>query len=242
MGGAFLALADDENAAYYNPAGLAWLHGIGLTTLFARQLEAATYGSVGLALPHFGVTLLCLDSGWIPSGEEEDGFRYVSQAGVFSFGFSIGPVGIGARWKAYQVREPYTAMGWALDPALLVVTETVRFGLMLENLYSEPITFENAHEEAWRSRIRLGAAVTLVLPEGVSWNAAVEAAGLFSAEPQFAGGIEAWLAGLAARVGTDGAESTFGLTAQFSNFKLDWSYALGIGLIGTHRISLTFRF
>ena len=138
MAGAFLALADDESVAYYNPAGLGWVRGMGVTTLFSRQLETVTYGAVSASLPYVGITLLRLDSGWIPSGEG-DGFRYVSQAGVLASGVSIGPVGVGARAKFYQVVSPVRAAGWALDPALLIVTETVRFGLLVENLVGQVV-------------------------------------------------------------------------------------------------------
>lgn len=240
MGGGFLALADDENAAFYNPAGLGWIDRIGVTSLLARQFEAVTYGTLGLTLPYFGVTVLQIDSGLITNAD--DGFRYVSQGGVIASGLSIGPLGVGVRWKLYRVREPYVAEGWALDPAILVVTDIVRVGLLVENPYSQAVAFEGGHTEEWEKGIRVGAAMTLKPSEEVCWNAVFEAAGLFSASPSVAGGLEAWVGGLAARVGYDGSGPTFGLTVQFANFQVDWAYATSLDLIDSYRISLTFRF
>jgi len=240
MGGGFLALADDENAAFYNPAGLGWIERIGVTSLLARQFEAVTYGTLGLTLPYFGVTVLQIDSGWITNAD--DGLRYVSRGGVIASGFSIGPLGVGVRWKLYRVREPYTAEGWALDPAILMVTDIVRVGFLVENLYSQAITFEGGHTEEWETGMRVGAAITLRPSEEVRWNAVFEASGLFSTNPIVAGGLEAWVGGLAARVGYDGSGTTFGLTVQFANFQVDWAYATRLDLLEGYCISLTFRF
>jgi hypothetical protein len=153
MGGAFLALADDESTAFYNPAGLGFLHGIGLSSLYARQFDALNYAAIGLTLPYFGATVLQLDSGWIET--TEGGFRYTSRAGILSVGFAIGPIGLGGRFKLYRVAEPYSANGWAFDPALLIVTDIVRIGLLLENGYAQAIEFSDGHTEAWERRLRL---------------------------------------------------------------------------------------
>lgn len=240
MGGAFVALADDENAAFYNPAGLSWIDHIGLTSFFSRQFGVASYGAIGLSFPYFGVSFLHLDSGWISTGE--DGFRYVSQAGVVSSGFHIGPVGLGVRGKLYRVREPYTAFGWAVDPAFLVVTDIVRVGLLVENCYAQPIAFGNGHTEEWETGIRLGTAVTLKPSEGVKWNILFEASGLFSAIPELAAGLEVWVGGMAARVGVAETGTTLGMTVRFANFRVDWAYATRLDLGDSYRVSLTFSF
>ncbi len=240
MGGAFLALADDESAAFYNPAGLGFLHGIGLSSLYARQFDALNYAAIGFTLPYFGVTVLQLDSGWIETAES--GFRYTSRAGIFSAGFSIGPIGLGGRFKLYRVAEPYSASGWAFDPALLIVTDIVRIGLLLENGYAQAIEFSDGHTEAWERRVRLGIATTIVPSEGVHLNAVVEGAGLFSTHPQFCTGLEAEIGALAARFGYDGAGVTFGLAIRFASFQVDLAYATQEILPDSYRLSLTYRF
>jgi len=151
-------------------------------------------------------------------------------------------VGLGVRGKLYRVREPYTAMGWALDPAVLVATDPIRVGLLVENLYSEPIAFGNGHVEKWETSLRVGAGVCLKVSEKVRWNAVFEASGLFAANPQLAGGVEAWVGGLGARVGANSSGPAIGLTVQFANFHVDWACAPHIDLGATHRISVAFLF
>lgn len=239
MGGAFVALADDESAVFYNPAGLGWLHNIGLTSLFARQFDAVNYASLQFVLPYFGAAVLYLDSGPIEGGE--DAFRYVSGGGIVSTGFNIGPVGIGGRFKVYRATSPNDVTGWAFDPAILVVTDIVRVGLLVENAYSEPIVFPS-HTEDWTPRTRIGIALTLAPGAGVGVNATVEGVGLFSSSPQLCAGFETYVDGLAARIGYDGQGATFGLSARFSSFQIDWAYITRGSFPDTHRVSLSFRF
>jgi len=239
MGGAFVALADDESAVFYNPAGLGWIHNISLSSLVARQFDAVNYASLQLALPYFGAAILYLDSGPIEQGEET--FRYSSGGGVVSTGFNIGPVGIGGRFKVYRTTLPNEIIGWAFDPALLVVTDIVRVGLLVENAYSEPIVFPS-HTEDWTPRTRIGIALTLSPSAGVGVNASVEGAGLFSSSPHLCAGVETYVDGLAARIGYDGEGATFGLSVRFSLFQMDWAYITRDAFPDTHRVSLEFRF
>ena len=239
MGGAFVALADDESAVFYNPGGLGWIHDISLSSLFARQFDAVNYASLQFVFPYFGAAVLYLDSGPIEQGEEM--FRYSSGGGVVSSGFNIGPVGIGGRFKVYRATSPNDVTGWAFDPAILVVTDIVRVGLLVENAYSEPIVFPS-HTEDWTPRTRLGIALTLAPSKSVGVNATVEGAGLFSQSPRLYAGFETYVDGLAARVGYDGQGATFGLSARFSSFQIDWAYITRGAFPDTHRVSLEFRF
>ncbi|HHR84994.1 MAG TPA: hypothetical protein ENL23_01445 [Candidatus Acetothermia bacterium] len=239
MGGAFVALADDASAVFYNPAGLGWINDISLSSLVARQFDAVNYASLQFALPYFGAAVLYLDSGLIEGGE--DVFRYASGGGVVSTGFNIGPVGIGGRFKVYRATSPNDVTGWAFDPGILVVTDLVRVGLLIENAYSEPILFPS-HTEDWTPLMRIGIALTLAPSDGVGVNATVEGAGLFSGSPRLYAGFETYVDGLAARVGYDGDGVTFGLSVRFSSFQIDWAYITRDAFPDTHRVSLSFSF
>lgn len=239
MGGAFVALADDESVVFYNPAGLGWIKNISLSSLFARQFDAVNYAALQFVFPYFGAAVLYLDSG--PIKGSKGTFRYVSGGGVISTGFAIGPVGFGGRFKVYRASAPVEATGWAFDPSLLVVTDLVRVGVMVENAYSEPIEF-SSHSESWTPRMCIGIALTLKPSAGVGVNVSVEGAGLFSSTPRLYAGFETYVDGLAARVGYDGTGATFGLSVRFSSFEIDWAYITRGAFPDTHRISLSFHF
>ncbi|MFO8034307.1 MAG: hypothetical protein R6U88_03975, partial [Candidatus Bipolaricaulota bacterium] len=57
LGGAFLAVADDEWATLYNPAGLAGLAHWGVTGTHARQFGDVSVTTVGAAGPWLGAIL-----------------------------------------------------------------------------------------------------------------------------------------------------------------------------------------
>lgn len=239
MGGAFVAIADDENAVFYNPAGLGWIDGINLSSLLGRQFETVSYGYLQFAIPFFGAGFLYLDSGAIDT--EDLTFHYISSAGIVSTGFHIGPVGLGGRLKVYRVSSPDQASGWAVDPSLLVVTDIVRLGILVENAYSKPIAF-NSHTEEWTARTRIGVALRLSPGQNVEATASVEGAGLFSPSPSLSTGFEVYVDGLGARLGYDGAGATFGLSVRFSSFEIDWAYITRGAFPDTHRVSVSFCF
>ena len=240
MGGAFLALADDESSVLYNPAGLGRYQGIGLTSLVASGFGDVVHGGVGFSVPYFGMNAFLLDSGAIAAGGGS--FRYASQGYVASIGVPIGPVGLGVRGRLLRVSSPISGTGWSVDPALLVSAGVLRVGLMVESAWSAPVVYASGAQEAWSPSVRLGMAFTLSPSEDVLWNAAFEAAGLLTAFPHLAAGLEAWIGGLGARAGFDGNGPTFGLSVRFASLQFDWAYAMRGDLGDSHRVSFTFRF
>jgi len=194
LGGAYSALVDDESAALYNPAALGWYKGIGLSSIFAHQFGGVAYGSVGFAASYVGLDLLFLDSGPIVAGEGT--FNYASQGLVAGVGIPLGSAGFGIRWRYLQISSPFTGSGWAIDPAFLVVTDTVRVAILYEGAISVPVEYDTGGSDPWDSSIRIGVALTLSPAPDVLWNATFEVSGLFSSAPALSGGIEAWIGGL----------------------------------------------
>lgn len=240
IGGAFMALVDDETATIHNPAALGQLDGIGFSSLYVRQFGGISYGSVSLAMPWVGFNLSLIDSGAIASPQGY--FRYGSQAITISAGVPIGSLGIGVRWRYLHVSSPISGGGWSIDPSLMIDGGNIRLAAMFESALSSPISYESGADEPFDPSLRLGIAATLSPSPDIKWNAAFEAAGLFSARTWFRAGIETWIGIFGARVGYDGHGPTFGLTIRLNGLQLDWAYAMRSDLGNSLRGSLSFRF
>lgn len=240
MSNTLIALADDENAIFSNPAGLATIKDIRFTSLFSRPFGAFSYGAVGIAVPHFGILGMQLDSGLITT--EEGAFRYVSQAATISVGVAAGVFALGARAKIYRLSQPLSGQGWAIDPACLITINRVKIGVIVENLISGDVAFENGHDEHWPTRVNIGVALTMQPFPAAYWNLAVSIADILAAQPQITGGVEVWMEDFAARIGYATNQSTIGLTLRFETYQVDWAYVLHADLPDSHYLSLTFRF
>ncbi len=101
MGGAFIGLADDENAAVYNPAGLAFLDGGGINTTYDKQFDALTYNSAVGSVDSIGVAGMNLSSGLIDVTDKfgidtGDTTSYSSTGLVGGFGLRADKLGLGS--------------------------------------------------------------------------------------------------------------------------------------------------
>jgi len=239
IGGAYLALADDETAALHNPSALGSLEEIGFSSMFVRQFGGVTYGSLTVAIPWIGVNVSFVDSGEIAS--LQGSFRYASQAVTLSGGIPLGPVGLGARWQYVRASSPTVGNGWSLSPAVRVDLGSLRIAALLESALSGAMSYETGAQEDFEPALRLGVAAVLSPSPDVWWNAAFEVSGIFTDAIAFGGGLEAWIGGLGARVGYDGWGPTFGLTARVSSLQVDWAYAVRPDLGSSHRVSFSLR-
>jgi len=79
MGGAFVAVADDGCAIYYNPAGLAFIDGNHVTSLYSDLFGAGAYVGLGYARPNLGASVV----GLMSSVEGSDEFGNPTE--VFSY-------------------------------------------------------------------------------------------------------------------------------------------------------------
>jgi len=240
LGGAYMAVADDEGAVVHSPAALGWIDGFGVTSLLARQFGDVTFGAITAATRFVGAAILLLDSGPI---ETSDGLvRYASQGFVGSVGLPLGPLGIGARWRYVRVSSPMEGSGWSLDPAVTIRRGGICVAALWEGAWSSPVAYDTAREDAWEPRLRLGVAATFAPAPEVQWTGTLEVTGFLSPRWDVGAGIEAWIGGLGARVGFDGMGPTFGLSVRFEVLEIDWAYLTRADLGDSHRVALTIRF
>ena len=134
MGGAFVAVADDANTTYWNPAGLAQLEEREITAMHNEWLEGIRYEFLGYAQPiksegraqGFGVSVMCLYMSGLESRTTETmepegtfGAYDIAVAGAYACEVGKG-VSIGANVKLiHQKIEDEGAWGGAIDIGVL---------------------------------------------------------------------------------------------------------------------------
>ncbi|MBI4860830.1 MAG: hypothetical protein HY815_11310 [Candidatus Riflebacteria bacterium] len=262
MGGAFVALADDINALYWNPAGLTLSRApqIGAmkademtptlgpkftTDFFGLSSGNAGYGALGIAVLRQGLSDILQE-------------RTLS----LSYGLALNPftrLGLNLKTMALITKpegryfpDPAltdsSTLGFDLG-GLHVVTPDLRFGFLVRNLAARLGTVER---EEVRRTYRVGAAYRLhteLIDEDYLWitldlftkediddEAGLKIRNSFGFEWQ----LTPWIA---VRMGADRGRLTAGAGITALGLSIDYAFAEEQDAVGTsQRISLTYRF
>ncbi len=129
MAGAFTAVADDANALFWNPAGLAMTRGYAANVTFMNLYRSAGYASGGLTVPlgrrcgagFAGGRLAATDTRRSPQGQELGTFTVADF--VAGPGFAWRPirslaVGVGCRYVSSRI-DSFTARTVSFDGGLM---------------------------------------------------------------------------------------------------------------------------
>lgn len=268
MGGAFTALADDENALFYNPAGLGFLEQLRFGSFYEPRF-GATFGDLALTGKRFGLGLLFFNLGGLERRDANDSavgtFSYGSSGTVAAGGTRLGDLpfrlglpqnlALGLGLKLYQVSalEGGSGSALALDLGLLwaqgltlgSLPLDLRLGAKVENL-GLGVEYGTGYTEGWPIGLRIGTAATV---RDLTVALDLETRGLLhlGAEYRFTKiGLERFgLGTLALRVGgftQGGLVLTLGLGLQFQNFYLDYAFITYPQAPDTHRLSFAAEF
>ncbi len=181
MAEAFVAVADDISAAYYNPAGLTYLYGREAAFTYIKMPADINYGFAALGLPLesiggvLGIGVYALSSGDIIertyfSGEEK-GTGRVFAWNDFSLAVSYSryltdrfSVGITVKYVGEFVHD-YSANGWAADVGTLYNTgfRGFKIGMVITNFGPDMKFIKNAYPLP--INFRFGGAINVI--EGV---------------------------------------------------------------------------
>jgi hypothetical protein len=184
MGGAFVGLADDANALFYNAAGLAWAQDLSILSSYEARLGTASYGSLSASLPHFGFGVHYFDFGDVPETDEFGNvlgaFGYRNYALIAAAGVKAADlpflariplaenIGFGLKAKLLKIStlDPGSGTGFAIDLPLLFrsgvpsprvpIITNYGVGIVIENLIGLPIKYESGHQENWPRKLILG--------------------------------------------------------------------------------------
>ena len=158
MGGAFVAVSDDLNAVYWNPAGLIQLKSREFTAVHTVWLEKIYHDYIAYAVPlkdkfSYGIHILYLGTGDIDrrtTAAESDGRASVAD---YSLGGSLAwkireNISIGVTIKNVQMNlDKKRGSGFAADIGLLDrVIDNLSVGLMLQN-FGQKINMANTSED-----------------------------------------------------------------------------------------------
>ena len=232
LGGAFSALADDESAVFYNPAGLAFLHRATIAAFYQRAFEVIHHIALTGAMPGWGAQFIQIDTGPIestnefgnPSGAQT---HYASYAGLVGFAFGMENFALGLRGK---LSHDDSGTAWGLDAGALVRLGAVRSAVIAENLFGSAAI-----------SVRLGTAFVIQFSPRMSMTAAAEISNVL-AQPQFHIGLEVSVNGVHMGVGYDGVALITGAGAQWDNIRLDWAYRMHPQLPASSIVTVAYSF
>lgn len=247
MGGAFVGLADDGNALFYNSAGLAWAQGLSVLSSYEARLGTASYGHFSGSFSHFGFGIHYFDFGEVPETDEFGNvlgtFRYRNYALIAGAGLKAADLpflaqmpltenigfGISAKFLKVSTLDPGSGSGFAIDLPFLLRSESPAlggtfitsygFGLVIENLVGLPIKYDSGHQESWPRKVAVGASLELMHQVILAMD--------FTSEKSFHLGME-WtpIPAVSLRSGfkNEGVWMwSLGMGVQFRNFTFDFA-------------------
>jgi len=247
MSGAFVGLADDASCVALNPAGLAWISSLALSSSCEAELDAHTHGSVVLATRGLGAAVQYYDFGALletdAAGNVLGAFNYRNYGILIGGGLRLSDlpfipslsytqnVAVGLLGKAVVVStlESGSGKGFSVDASMLIRSHagfnlgpisSVGFGAVIKNIASVPIRYDGGHTEGFFKEIVLGGSLAI----DDRWIIAVDAsnAGLL------AGGLE-WVVipRLSLRTGIRIADLltwSLGLGVRHANMVVDFAF------------------
>ncbi len=270
MGGAFVGLANDSTAAYWNPAGLIQLEKPEVSLMYSALSLDRRYNFLNYARPLSGDSNLALSiiNFGVGDIEERDinrnylgNFTDSENTLLISYAKSFKKVSCGGNLKVlYQSMNPSSGKssgkGWGLDAAVLTnPTENIYAGLIIQDIGSY-LKWDTGHSDKLPLDIRAGLAVKLL---DKRLNLCIDAEKIEERDNVKAHLGAEYLIGdrFALRAGLNSKDPTFGcsLNLPFSGAKLGLHYAFSpdtftafdedLGFAGdkyNHRVSLAISF
>jgi len=271
MGGAFVAMADDENALFYNPAGLSTLRELFVHGRFESRFAKVSSGTASFVLPNVGGQLAFMSVGGATrrdaSGQGQGSLDYgqigITLGGGASLDRTLGiglPLSMGLQLRTYSVGTLPGGSGTAfsLSPSFLfreirleplgIPMEKLRVGMMATDLLSPGITYGSGHAEGWGPGLRLGVAGTLTGGFTVAMD--VEADGTFHLGSEWTrphldfGGLGLGELYVRGGIRNEGVmwKPSLGFGVRAGDLKLDYALVAHTDLPWVHRVSISYVF
>lgn len=249
MGKAFVALADDATATYWNPAGLAKLYRSELTALHSILWGGTVYDFISFVQPTkwggtFGFSGTRLFLGGFQGRDAQNRVTHSFSDIQSAYGASYGQkvletLSIGATLKKMShTLDNHTSGSYILDiGGIYSPVEYLNVGLNLQNLLA--LSYGTADELPVIARMGVN---YKLLREKLSIGADLRATIGWKEGIPLHIGAEYWaMSYLALRMGMDPNEFNLGFGLKYEDYGLDYAYATH-ELGGSHRISASVSF
>lgn len=257
MGTAYVAVAEEPYAMYYNPASIASTERWQLSAMHQDQFAQVNFDYVGLAAPairgrsSWGISMVRLASDDFFRTELDDGSKFTNEdlalTGTYAHRI-FKPLSVGGSFKLIrQTLANITASGWAVDLGLhLKVNTRLSMGASISNI-GPPITFISIGDPL-PTTFRVGGAFKL-LPRGNLlatmdyWKPRDDAAAIGIGMEYRPNRFFAFRGGY--QIGTDFSgfdASAYGLTFNFENFGIEYAFVPREKLGDVHRAGLNVTF
>ncbi len=236
MGGAFVAVADDASAVYWNPGALPQVRNLKITTMHAKLFSLADlrhdYLAGATPVPYMQSVLA---GSWSRFG----GRNYREDEWAMAIAREMGEhhmMGIALRQLSSKIVDTPTMEGFAIDAGLLVkVGEHLRIGLMARNLNKPEVN--DVIPQVSKLGVAIQAFPNLIL--------AVDAVRESSQPLQWHIGEEYYVNdnfALRAGYSTNPKRLTAGFGFTLEGWNVDYAYMTHDVLPPTHRVSLSMDF
>lgn len=247
MGGAHIAVADDASVIYYNPAGLALVDGISVTSLYTSQYGAAGYLAVGATARNVGGAILRLSAQGIEETDEFGNvvgtFGVVETAVIAGYGRTVIPnLSLGGAVKDHTQSLPgNSGTGITADIGLLYEATDRRLiiGAVGRSLLGS-VTYSSGTRDDFDRAFGFGVSFRPMDNLLVAGDAVIDNG--------FTGRVGAGYTfrQMAVRAGGSFGEGQTCLTAGVgfvvTNFNIDYAYQHHSALPDSHRLSFSMKF
>ncbi|MFQ5677371.1 MAG: PorV/PorQ family protein, partial [bacterium] len=259
LGNAYVALADDPTAIFWNPAGIDFMQRKSVTFFYSGLPAESSYGFVGLVMPSvafgsFGFGWLRFGTGGIEKRNDPtliSTFDFSEQLFLFSYGKHIKEdLSIGLTFKVENLNLDNSLTRFGTDFGLLYrpdldnpLLRGFSFGLNVQNLLKTKAKLIDTEESSSRN-LKLGLMKALYLGENrnalrflADWNKTQGGSSSLHFGGEFSFRDKATI-----RLGVNDGLVAFGAGASYHKFRIDYNFGKlfdGAAFSGNHRFSIT---
>ena len=253
MGGAYVALADEASAGYWNPAGLALMDEFEISSMYASFFEGTSLNFIASAHPlgpklgSFAITDVMLYSGGFEERDYlnnliSDDESIMHNTIICSYGRKMGRLCAGINLKLVQEKDMgYAGSGYGFDlGGMYQFSPVVRVGIAIDNILRPKVTLRD-EKNVYKTNFKGGLVLKPFKDKAIM---TIDVNRLEGEEAYYCGGLEIspWGKLINFRAGLSHlSEITYGFGMSRGPIGIDYAYSGHETLGDLHRISFSLK-